>query len=46
MDPDRPAAFDAGVGDAFLVKGPGELFEHDAAQLLGIDNGDGAARSN
>src|SRR5438445_3262711 len=37
------AALDAGVGAAVLVEELGELFEHDTAQLLGVDNGDGTA---
>ena len=46
-DPSRPrrsggaaAAFDAGVGAAFLVEQFGEFFEHDAAQLLGVETPD------
>ena len=37
------AAAHAGVGAAVLVEELGEAFEHDAAQLLGVDNRDGAA---
>src|SRR6266404_2901721 len=37
------AALDAGVGAAVVVEELGELFEHDTAQLLGVDNGDGTA---
>src|ERR1700756_5197278 len=37
------AALDAGVGAAVLVEELGELFEHHTAQLLGVDDGDGAA---
>jgi hypothetical protein len=35
------APLDADVGAALLVEELGELFEHHAAQLLGIDDGDG-----
>jgi hypothetical protein len=37
------AALDAGVGAAVFVEMLGEAFEHDAAQLLGVDDRDGAA---
>ena len=37
------AALDAGLGGAFLVEEFGEFFEHDAAQLLGVDDRHGTA---
>src|SRR6185312_6078137 len=39
----RPAAPDAGAAGAFVFEQIGEAFEHHAAQLLGVDDGDGAA---
>src|SRR3984893_3067437 len=37
------AAANAGVGAAVFVEQLGESFEHDAAELLGVDDRDGAA---
>ena len=37
------AAADAGVGAAVFVEELGKAFEHDAAQLLGVDDRHGAA---
>src|SRR5713101_5807856 len=37
------AALDAGLRAAVLVEELGQPFEHDAAQLLGVDDGNGAA---
>src|SRR4051794_25316795 len=38
-----PATPDAGVAAGFLLEQIGEAFEHNATQLLGIDNRHGAA---
>src|SRR4051812_27238862 len=38
-----PAAPDAGAAAGFLLEKIGEAFEHDAAQLLGINDRHGAA---
>jgi hypothetical protein len=36
------AAAQAGLAGAFFLEQFGQFFEHDAAQLLGVDDGDGA----